>query len=165
MSLVWLVLLVSAPSMGAWHRPFPKLSAAVYLAGRSVCHQRPERSFHAVDSQLPVCARCTGIYAGAPVGVLLALLFWRHPSRYLSRSTSRRALAATFVPTVVLFTVESFGFRTDEWWRAASAVPLGIGVAALIAGVSSAAAAGGDGPATRSAKCGGAGSDEVNCPP
>ena len=37
----------------------------VYAIGSLICHQLPERSFHLWGAQLPVCARCTGIYAGA----------------------------------------------------------------------------------------------------
>lgn len=29
-----------------------------------ICHQKPERSFFYKGNQFPVCARCTGIYAG-----------------------------------------------------------------------------------------------------
>jgi len=28
----------------------------------SICHRKPERSFHLKGHQFPVCARCTGIY-------------------------------------------------------------------------------------------------------
>src|SRR5438067_12965322 len=48
-------------------------SFCVYLIGSIVCHQRPERSFHLWSAQLPVCARCTGIYAGAAVAAIIAL--------------------------------------------------------------------------------------------
>lgn len=46
-------------------------AAAVYGIGSIVCHQRPERSFHLFAVQMPVCARCTGIYAGAAVAALV----------------------------------------------------------------------------------------------
>ncbi len=29
-----------------------------------LCHQMPERSFHFKGKQFPLCARCTGIFAG-----------------------------------------------------------------------------------------------------
>src|SRR5262249_922300 len=44
----------------------------VYAVGAVVCHQLPDRSFHLLGRQLPVCARCTGIYAGAAVAAILA---------------------------------------------------------------------------------------------
>src|SRR3954451_16842570 len=47
---------------------------AVYSAGRIICHQLPVRSFHLWGAALPVCARCTGIYAGAAAVALAVLL-------------------------------------------------------------------------------------------
>ncbi len=37
------------------------------------CHQMPERSFFVGNYQFPVCARCTGVYLG---GVLALILYW-----------------------------------------------------------------------------------------
>ncbi|MBM7686406.1 DUF2085 domain-containing protein [Defluviitalea raffinosedens] len=42
----------------------------IYFIGRSVCHQIPERSFFIGNHQLPLCARCTGIYMGVFLGFL-----------------------------------------------------------------------------------------------
>lgn len=39
--------------------------------GYAVCHQIPERSFHIGDYQLPLCARCSGMYLGAMLGLAL----------------------------------------------------------------------------------------------
>jgi uncharacterized membrane protein len=41
------------------------------LIGYAICHQIPERSFHISGHQLPLCARCTGIYMGALIGFVL----------------------------------------------------------------------------------------------
>lgn len=41
--------------------------------GKYICHQIPERSFFIKGHQFPVCARCTGFYAG-----LIAYLVWKH---------------------------------------------------------------------------------------
>lgn len=38
--------------------------------GYAVCHRIDARSFHLGDRQLPLCARCTGIYLGAMLGFL-----------------------------------------------------------------------------------------------
>ena len=50
------------------------LVAGVYAVGSIVCHQRPERSFHLWGAQMPVCARCTGIYMGAALASLLSFV-------------------------------------------------------------------------------------------
>jgi uncharacterized membrane protein len=39
----------------------------------AVCHQRPERSLWLSGQPWAVCARCSGIYAGLAIGVLLSL--------------------------------------------------------------------------------------------
>ena len=36
------------------------------------CHHRPDRTLHLRGRPLPVCARCTGLYAGYGLG----LVFW-----------------------------------------------------------------------------------------
>jgi|GEM_PF-202093 len=40
------------------------------------CHRRPERSFFFRGRQFPICARCTGIFAGYFAGIAL-LIFWQ----------------------------------------------------------------------------------------
>jgi uncharacterized membrane protein len=37
--------------------------------GYAVCHQAPDRTFHANGTPLPLCARCTGIYLGIIIGL------------------------------------------------------------------------------------------------
>ena len=49
------------------------LVAGVYAVGSVVCHQLPERSFHLWAAQMPVCARCTGIYAGAAIAAIVGV--------------------------------------------------------------------------------------------
>jgi uncharacterized membrane protein len=61
-------LVLLAPVLPAW------LSGAAYAVGSLVCHQRPDRSFHWGAAQLPVCARCTGIYAGAALAAVALTL-------------------------------------------------------------------------------------------
>ncbi len=39
------------------------------------CHQKPERSFYYKKYQLPVCARCTGLYLGYLVGLIIGIFF------------------------------------------------------------------------------------------
>lgn len=40
------------------------------LVGYAVCHRIPSRSFFIAGRQLPLCARCTGTFIGALVGLL-----------------------------------------------------------------------------------------------
>ncbi len=41
------------------------------LGASTGCHQRPERSFFLFDYQFPVCARCTGVFIGNIMGIIL----------------------------------------------------------------------------------------------
>src|SRR5262245_16870995 len=48
-----------------------RLTAALpYAIGAVICHQQSARSFALWSQQLPVCARCTGIYVGAAITAL-----------------------------------------------------------------------------------------------
>jgi uncharacterized membrane protein len=66
LATLWFVLLLAAPLL-----PAP-LGASIYAIGSLICHQRPERSFWLAGVQLPVCARCLGIYAGVVAGAAAA---------------------------------------------------------------------------------------------
>jgi uncharacterized membrane protein len=48
----------------------PGLFGKADAIGYAVCHQIDLRSFHIGDRQLPLCARCSGMYLGAMVGLI-----------------------------------------------------------------------------------------------
>src|SRR5262245_11882327 len=73
-AVAWAAALPAA----AWTAALPQPSTAAYLfsllvygIGSGICHQLPERSFYLWGRQLPVCARCAGIYAGAALTVIV----------------------------------------------------------------------------------------------
>lgn len=74
----WALLLLSAPFLasGAAGQAGLAVSALAYLSGSVICHQQPARSFHLASAQLPVCARCTGLYLAGAAGIVGGLL-WR----------------------------------------------------------------------------------------
>jgi len=47
------------------------------LVGFAVCHRMPERSFILAGQQLPLCARCTGTFLGAMLGLIAMLVLGR----------------------------------------------------------------------------------------
>jgi len=47
------------------------------LVGYAICHRIPERSFFLAGHQLPLCARCTGTFLGAIVGLTAMLILRR----------------------------------------------------------------------------------------
>jgi hypothetical protein len=134
LAVIWAVLVVAAP----WLATVPAvggdyLSASAYAFGALVCHQRPERSFHVAGAQLPVCARCTGLYLSAAIGVVFACAR-RRSSPAVPFATWRACLVWAALPTAATLLL--------EWWRpaaasgalrAAAAVPLGAVAGALLA--------------------------------
>ena len=53
------------------------LLAKADKVGFAICHQIPERSFFLNGRQLPLCARCTGTFLGAVLGLVAILLLRR----------------------------------------------------------------------------------------
>ena len=145
-AFVWLAALLWAPTPAAgiangWRSSAAYASALVYVAGSFVCHQRPERSFHRAGAQLPVCARCFGLYAGGLLGIFVWAGFAGigntiapRAIRTLQSRKLRLALILTTLPTMISLAVVWLG-----WWdvpntpRAVSAVPLGSAIGALVA--------------------------------
>jgi uncharacterized membrane protein len=134
-ALAWIVVLAAAPS-AALGVP---VSGLTYAAGSLVCHQRPERSFHLGLAQLPVCARCSGLYLGAALAAVAALrgggldaLAARGAGP--SRRAARLAIAVAAVPTVATWVAEAAGvWAPANVTRFVAALPLGAAVAATLA--------------------------------
>ena len=116
---LWFLLLLAAP-------------AAMFPAGRFICHQRPERSFFVSGRQMPVCARCTGLYAGAAVAAPFALL----AASSIASGRARRALLVSALPTAITWLLEfAGGMPFSNVARFAAALPLGFTAAWLVLSV------------------------------
>ena len=139
----WALALVGAPygATHATHRePGFVASAAVYGFSSIICHQRRDRTFLAWGAQLPVCARCTGLYGGAAAGALLAALLADHRRWGRLRTQSIESLRAwriglvlAAVPTVVTILLEQTWIaHVSNWARALTSAPLGAVVAWIV---------------------------------
>jgi uncharacterized membrane protein len=64
------VLAAGLVLIGWWVGTPPGLPAKADAIGYAVCHQISTRSFHIGNIQLPLCARCTGMYLGAMTGLV-----------------------------------------------------------------------------------------------
>ena len=125
----WLLLLIAAPFL------VTPLAAALYGAGALICHQLPERSFHLGGFQLPVCARCFGLYAGGAMGGLAAAGIGQR-LRARPVATNRWnwiVTAVAAVPTGATFVLEwGAGWPMSNTARAIAALWLGAAVAFVV---------------------------------
>ena len=125
------------------------LAFAVYATGSVICHQLPERSFHLWGAQMPVCARCAGIYLGAALAVLAAAaplkrrrtnepasplpVGHRFSAAALAGLDVRVALALAAVPTLATLLYEwTTGVTPANGIRALAGLALGAAVATVI---------------------------------
>jgi uncharacterized membrane protein len=130
------VWLATESAAGVSHGRWAYLStAAVYASGSLICHQRPERSFFLNGSQMPVCARCAGLYAGAAIGALV--LAMRGVGRRMDAGRIRWVLAGTALPTGLTLVYEAVtGDTPANIVRALAGLPLGASIAWAIGVVS-----------------------------
>jgi uncharacterized membrane protein len=132
----WLALIVAAPFLPV------DLAGMTYALGSLICHQIPERSFHLQSYQLPVCARCVGLYSGgalaaayaaAPYGVQRARR--SQEEQRWSRSVRGRVLVTTIaaVPTILTVVSEWAGvWKPSNTTRALAGATLGFAVALIV---------------------------------
>jgi uncharacterized membrane protein len=137
-TVCWAGLIVAAPFLASRAHastPASLLIVGVYGIGSLVCHQLPARSYHLWTVQLPVCARCTGIYFGAVVGTLgwIAAVRPRDLLRFGSLHHARVLLGIAAAPTVLSLVYEwSTGDMPSNTIRAAAGIPIGFVVAWLV---------------------------------
>lgn len=83
-----------------------ELAQVIYRAFSVLCHQRPDRSYFIDGHKLAVCSRCTGLYAGFVITLLLYPLI-----RSLRTTTTppARWLLLAVVPMGIDFSLTFFG--------------------------------------------------------
>ena len=135
-SLAWALLLVAVPFLASRAHPSALATAtivAVYAIGSLVCHQLPERSYRLWTAQMPVCARCAGIYAGATIAAIAALGVGAGPP--IRRA--RLILAGAVAPTLLTLVYEwATGRMPANTIRFAAGLSIGVGVAWLLVAAS-----------------------------
>ena len=137
----WAMAVLAAPALATWPASGPAglhVSAAVYLTGGVVCHQRAARSFRAAGGQLPVCARCTALYLSGAAGLALTplglrLLRRRAAVRFGPLDGWQMVLAAAALPTLATLVLEWSGIWSgSNTVRALAAVPLGWAIGTML---------------------------------
>lgn len=136
----WLVIFAVGLLFVGWLLNTPTgLLGKADAVGYAVCHRIESRSFAIADRPLPLCARCTGMYLGAVIGLL-----------YQSLTSPRRTGApakATWIPLglLVLFFVfdglNSFIhfipgaptlYEPQNWYRLLTGTGMGLVIAVLL---------------------------------
>ena len=117
------------------------LSEFIFAVGSLICHQRPERSFFVGGHQLPVCARCAGLYLSGAFG-LVAWIAVKTVRRWQSLTIDPRLAARVFLiaalPTVISVATGFAGvWDGSNVTRALLAIPLGVSAGAIVAAVAS----------------------------
>jgi Predicted membrane protein (DUF2085) len=150
-SIAWAALLPLAPFAASQPAPAPiwyGLAFVVYGAGSFICHQMPARSFHSWAAQWPVCARCTGIYVGAAVTAVMAMVRVEmvrlkpdptsdtvrlKPDTTYDTWRARVLLAVAALPTALTLIYEwTTGVTPSNATRALAGGPLGAAIAFIV---------------------------------
>jgi uncharacterized membrane protein len=94
-NLLLISMIVAAPLAAA--NNYSGFAATIYRAFGTLCHQLPDRSFFIEGQKLAVCARCTGLYAGFTLVLIL------YPLLRPLRSTTLPQVKWLFVAAAPLF--------------------------------------------------------------
>ena len=94
----WLVVLLLPPSL--MNQGNDRLAHLLYKGFAVACHQIPGRSYHLFGYPLAICSRCTGIYVGVLIGLLVYP--WVRPLA-TRRSPARRWLLLAALPVGIDF--------------------------------------------------------------
>jgi len=99
----WLVPLAAVAIVaGFLYIAPPGILSKADAIGYAVCHRLDERSFHLADgTQLPLCARCSGMYLGAVLGMVFLSITYRR-----SAGTPPKAVIAILVLFGLAFAVD-----------------------------------------------------------
>lgn len=100
-----------------------------YSIGRAVCHQFPDRTIEIGGKLLPVCARCTGIYAGMLVSFLALFLTKRIRGNKPPQIKTAILLALSLFPFMADGAGSYLGFwRTNNWIRILTGASVGYAI-------------------------------------
>jgi len=128
---------VSLLAAWLWFTP-PGLLGKADAIAYAVCHRIANRSFFLDDRQLPLCARCTGMYLGAMTGLLYQSRLGRNGGLPPIRIAIPLGILA------VLFAIDGVNsyihffpnlpslYTPHNWLRLATGTGLGIGISALL---------------------------------
>lgn len=91
--------------------PVTQLKVILINSYSYTCHQNPERSFKFQNHQMLICARCTGIYFG--ILIFLLMSFTINKFKILSSRVNMRFLIIFMLPLLMDWTI-NFLFNIDS---------------------------------------------------
>jgi uncharacterized membrane protein len=98
----WLVPFAAVLAVAAWmYIAPPGVLGKADAVGYAICHRIGERSFHVLGRQMPLCARCTGEFNAAAVGLIFMALTAPRYSRLPGRG-----IAALLVVFFLAFAID-----------------------------------------------------------
>lgn len=133
-----LIFIAGLVLLGWWVNTPAGLLGKADALGYAVCHRIASRSFFIGDRQTPLCARCSGMYLGALLGII-----------YLARFGRRAGLPPLKVSLVLGAFLLAFGvdginsylhffpnapslYQPENWLRLLTGTGLGLGIAAIL---------------------------------
>ncbi|MFN2303166.1 MAG: DUF2085 domain-containing protein [Anaerolineales bacterium] len=134
---VYLIIAILLTIIGLSLAPSGLLGKADAI-GYAVCHQIDERSFHMGDRTFPLCARCSGLFLGALLGMLFQIAQGRKgkmpplPALILFGLMALAwAVDGLNSFTMLVPRLPSL-YQTQNWTRLLTGTGLGLAVAAIL---------------------------------
>jgi uncharacterized membrane protein len=135
----WVLLGVAVALIVAWLALTPPgLLGKADAVGYAVCHQIEARTFHIGDRPFPLCARCTGLFVGAMLGLVFQIAQGR---KGRMPPTAVLILFAVLALAWVFDGINSFSmlvpmlpslYETQNWTRLVTGTGMGLAVSALL---------------------------------
>ncbi len=113
---------------------------ALNLVGYAVCHRIPDRSFFIANTQLPLCARDTGMFSAALIGMLSYVVLSRERFSQFPRWPYTLVLIAFFLAWgfdgfnsyMLLLRGQVFIYMPQNWLRLVTGAFMGVTLSAFV---------------------------------
>jgi uncharacterized membrane protein len=135
---VALVITTGLVLLGWWLKTPPGLLGKADAAGYAVCHRIAARSFLIGDRQTPLCARCSGMYLGALLGIGYLSMFGKRAGM------PKLKVALVLIAFLIAFAVDGGNsylhffpnvsglYQPENWLRLLTGTGIGLGIAAVL---------------------------------
>jgi len=135
----WVVIGAAVLLTVIWLIKTPEgLLGKTHAVGYAVCHQIESRTYHPGDHHLPMCARCTGMFLGAILGLSYQIIQGKKGEM---PPVPVLIMFGAFAVAWVLDGVNSFSmlvpvipslYQTQNWTRLLTGTGMGLAVSALL---------------------------------